>query len=67
MAESCKYCEAELSPMDAVYIESEIRTAPQKVQNIIASHHNIICYNCFKRLKNIRIVNMSKKGKREKA
>ena len=35
MAESCKYCEAELSTMDMVYIESEVRTAPKKVQNLI--------------------------------
>ena len=29
MAEKCKYCEGELSVMDSVYIESEIRTAPK--------------------------------------
>ena len=34
MAEKCKYCEGELSVMDSVYIESEIRTAPKKVQNL---------------------------------
>ncbi len=66
MADLCKYCEAELSTMDAVYIESEVHTAPQKVQNLISSHHNMVCYNCFKRLKNMRIVNMPEKEKREK-
>ena len=59
MAESCKYCEAELSTIDIVYIESEVRTAPKKVQNLIATHHNMVCYNCFKRLKNMRIVNVT--------
>ena len=44
MAEKCKYCEGELSVMDSVYIESEIRTAPKKVQNLIKSHHNLVCY-----------------------
>ena len=61
MAELCKYCETELSTMDAVYIESEVHTAPKKVQNLISSHHNMVCYNCFKRLKNMRIVNMTEK------
>ena len=64
MAESCKYCEAELSTMDAVYIESEVHTAPQKVQNVIATNHNMVCYNCFKRLKNMRIVNITEKRKK---
>ena len=41
MAEKCKYCEGELSVMDSVYIESEIRTAPKKVQNLIKSHQMI--------------------------
>ena len=59
MAESCKYCEAELSTIDIVYIESEVRTAPKKVQNLIATHQNMVCYNCFKRLKNMRIVNVT--------
>ncbi len=61
MAELCKYCETELSTMDAVYIESEVHIAPKKVQNLISSHHNMVCYNCFKRLKNMRIVNMTEK------
>jgi len=66
MAEACKYCEAELSTMDLVYIASEVHTAPQKVQNLISNHHNMVCYNCFKRLKNMRIVNLLEKEKREK-
>ena len=66
MAESCKYCEAELSTMDIVYIESEVRTAPKKVQNLIATHRNLVCYSCFKRLKNMRIVNVPEKEKRNK-
>ena len=66
MAESCKYCEAELSTMDIVYIESEVRTAPKKVQNLIATHRNMVCYNCFKRLKNIKVVNVPEKEKRDK-
>ena len=66
MAESCKYCEAELSTMDIAYIESEVRTAPKKVQNLIATHRNMVCYNCFKRLKNMRIVNVPEKEKRDK-
>ena len=51
MAEKCKYCEGELSVMDSVYIESEIRTAPKKVQNLNKSHHNLVCYMCYKKLK----------------
>ena len=66
MAELCKYCEAELSTMDIVYIESEVRTAPKKVQNLIATHRNMVCYNCFKRLKNFRVVNVPEKEKRDK-
>tara|TARA_Y100000996_G_C22540997_1_gene650049 strand:- start:444 stop:647 length:204 start_codon:yes stop_codon:yes gene_type:complete len=66
MAESCKYCETEISTMDAVYIESEVHAAPQKVQNLIAAHHNMVCYKCFKRLKSMRIVNLPKKEKRDK-
>ncbi len=66
MAESCKYCKAELSTIDVVYIESEVHTAPQKVQNLIAAHQNMVCYNCFKRLKNMRIVNLPEKEKIEK-
>ena len=66
MAESCKYCEAELSTMDIVYIESEVRTAPKKVQNLIATHRNMVCYNCFKRLKSMRIVNVPEIEKRDK-
>ena len=65
MAESCKYCAAELSTMDAAYIESEVRTAPQKVQNLIATHHNMVCYNCFKRLKKIRIVDLPEKKRKK--
>lgn len=42
--------------MDAVYIESEIHSSPQKIQNLISSYHNMVCYNCFKKLKNMRIV-----------
>tara|TARA_B100000530_G_scaffold209055_1_gene133756 strand:+ start:196 stop:357 length:162 start_codon:yes stop_codon:yes gene_type:complete len=52
--------------MDAVYIESEVHAAPQKVQNLIAAHHNMVCYKCFKRLKSMRIVNLPKKEKRDK-
>jgi hypothetical protein len=52
--------------MDIVYIESEVRTAPKKVQNLIATHRNMVCYNCFKRLKNMRIVNVPEKEKRDK-
>ena len=66
MAESCKYCEAELSAMDAVYIEAEVHTAPQKVQNLVANHYNMVCYNCFKKLKNMRVVNVRKKEKSKK-
>lgn len=66
MAELCKYCEAELSTMDIVYIESEVRTAPKKVQNLIATHRNMVCYNCFNRLKNMKIVNVPEKEKRDK-
>ena len=32
MAESCKYCDSELSPMDGVYIQSELHMSPQKIQ-----------------------------------
>ena len=60
MAESCKYCESELSPMDGVYIQSELHTSPQKVQNLIEHNQNMVCYNCFKRLKSMRIVDHEK-------
>ena len=66
MAEACKYCEADLSTMDIVYIESEVRTAPKKVQNLIATHRNMVCYNCFKRLKKMKIVNVPDTEKRDK-
>ena len=66
MAESCKYCECELSPMDGVYIQSELHMSPQKVRNLIENNQSMVCYNCFKRLKNMRIVNMPEKEKREK-
>ena len=66
MAEACKYCEVDLSTMDIVYIESEVRTAPKKVQNLIATHRNMVCYNCFKRFKNMKIVNVPDKEKRDK-
>jgi len=56
MSESCKYCESELSTMDAVYIESEIHSSPQKIQNMISTYHNMVCYNCFKKLKSMRII-----------
>jgi hypothetical protein len=65
MSESCKYCESELSTMDAVYIESEIHSSPQKIQNLISSYHNMVCYNCFKKLKNMRIV--PKSNQKEKS
>ena len=61
MAEKCKYCEGELSVMDSVYIESEIRTAPKKVQNLIKSHHNLVCYMCYKKLKGIKVINSDHK------
>jgi hypothetical protein len=60
MAESCKYCESELSPMDGVYIQSELHMSPQKVQNLIENNQNMVCYNCFKRLKSIRVVDPEK-------
>ena len=56
MSESCKYCESELSTMDAVYIESEIHSSPQKIQNMISTYHNMVCYNCFKKLKSMRVI-----------
>ncbi|MDB2635611.1 hypothetical protein N9Y54_00240 [Alphaproteobacteria bacterium] len=63
MSESCKYCESELSTMDAVYIESEIHSSPQKIQNMISTYHNMVCYNCFKKLKNMRVIPQAKKTK----
>lgn len=63
MSESCKYCESELSTMDAVYIESEIHSSPQKIQNMISTYHNMVCYNCFKKLKSMRVIPQAKKGK----
>ena len=60
MAESCKYCESELSPMDGVYIQSELHMSPQKVQNLIEHNQNMVCYNCFKRLKSMKIVEHEK-------
>ena len=61
MSESCKYCESELSTMDAVYIESEIHSSPQKIQNMISTYHNMVCYNCFKKLKSMKIIPQPKK------
>lgn len=63
MSELCKYCESELSTMDAVYIESEIHSSPQKIQNMISTYHNMVCYNCFKKLKSMRVIPQAKKGK----
>ena len=63
MSESCKYCESELSTMDAVYIESEIHSSPQKIKNMISTYHNMVCYNCFKKLKNMRVIPQAKKTK----
>ena len=63
MSESCKYCDSELSTMDAVYIESEIHSSPQKIQNMISTYHNMVCYNCFKKLKNMRVIPQAKKTK----
>lgn len=63
MSESCKYCESELSTMDAVYIESEIHSSPQKIQNMISTYHNMVCYNCFKKLKSMRVIPQAKKVK----
>lgn len=63
MSESCKYCESELSTMDAVYIESEIHSSPQKIQNMISTYHNMVCYNCFKKLKSMRVIPQAKKEK----
>ena len=63
MSESCKYCESELSTMDAVYIESEIHSSPQNIQNMISTYHNMVCYNCFKKLKNMRVIPQAKKTK----
>jgi len=63
MAESCKYCESELSTMDGVYIQSELHTSPQKVQNLIEHNQNMVCYNCFKRLKSMKIVDHKKELK----
>ena len=63
MSESCKYCESELSTMDAVYIESEIHSSPQKIQNMISTYHNMVCYNCFKKLKNMSVIPQAKKTK----
>ena len=60
MAESCKYCESELSPMDGVYIQSELHMSPQKIQNLIEHNQNMVCYNCFKRLKSIRVLDPEK-------
>ena len=62
MSESCKYCESEISTMDTVYIESELHNSPQKIQNLMASHHNMICYICFKKLKNIKVIEQTKKA-----
>ena len=64
MSESCKYCESELSTMDAVYIESEIHSSPQKIQNMISTYHNMVCYNCFKKLKSMRVIPQTKKTKK---
>ena len=63
MSESCKYCESELTTMDTVYIESEIHSSPQKIQNMISTYHNMVCYNCFKKLKNMRVIPQAKKTK----
>ncbi len=66
MAESCKYCESELSPMDSVYIQSELHLSSQKIQNLIEHNHNMVCYNCFKRLKSIKVVDKEKDFKNSK-
>ena len=49
--------------MDTVYIESELHNSPQKIQNLMASHHNMVCYICFKKLKNIKVKINVKAGK----
>ncbi len=46
--------------MDGVYIQSELHMSPQKVQNLIENNQNMICYNCFKRLKSMRIIDQEK-------
>lgn len=46
--------------MDGVYIQSELHMSPQKVQNLIEHNQNMVCYNCFKRLKSIRVVDPEK-------
>ena len=46
--------------MDGVYIQSELHMSPQKVQNLMEQNHNMVCYNCFKRLKSMRIVDSEK-------
>jgi len=49
--------------MDGLYIQSELHMSPQKVQNLIEHNQNMICYNCFKRLKSMKIVDQEKKIK----
>ncbi len=46
--------------MDGVYIQSELHMSPQKIQNLIEHNQNMVCYNCFKRLKSMRIVDNEK-------
>lgn len=46
--------------MDGVYIQSELHMSPQKVQNLIENNQNMVCYNCFKRLKSIKVVDPEK-------
>jgi hypothetical protein len=65
MSESCKYCESELSTMDAVYIESEIHSSSQKIQNMVSTYHNMVCYNCFKKLKSMRVIPQPEKKQKK--
>ena len=49
--------------MDSVYRESEMHSSPQKTQNMLSTHHSMVCYNCFKKLKNMRVPPQAKKTK----
>ena len=46
--------------MDGVYIQSELHMSPQKVQNLIEHNQNMVCYDCFKILKSMKIIDQEK-------
>ena len=35
----------------------------KKIQNMISTYHNMVCYNCFKKLRSMRVIPQAKKTK----